>query len=340
MRAVWVTKHGGPEVLEVRETPDPEPGAGEVRVRAKACGLNFAEVMARQGLYPDAPKPPMVVGYEGAGVVDKVGAGVTEHAVGDRVWFLIRFGAHADTVVVPVAQAIKMPDAMTFEEGAAIPVNYLTAYHMLFRLARVRPGEHVLVHQAAGGVGTALLQLAKTVPDLRTYGTASASKHEHLRSLGCHHPIDYRTTDYVEEVKKLTGGRGVHAVFDALGGGDWKKGYSILRPAGILVAFGFANVNKGGRRSLWHALKQVVKIPKYSPMKLMGDNKAVAGLNLGHLWGEVPMLQEELLAIRALYEQGVFKPHIGGTYPFSRAGEAFEELAQGRNTGKVVLTPD
>src|SRR5882672_7281718 len=132
MRAIWITKHGGPEVLEVREAPDPQPQAGEVRVRIRAAGLNFAEVMARQGLYPDAPKPPCVVGYEVAGVVDALGPGVSAPAVGQRVIGLVRFGGHADTVCVPLDQLLNMPDGMDFVEAAAIPVNYVTAYHMLF----------------------------------------------------------------------------------------------------------------------------------------------------------------------------------------------------------------
>jgi NADPH:quinone reductase-like Zn-dependent oxidoreductase len=168
MRAVWITRHGGPEVLEVRETPDPEPGPGQVRVRVRAAGLNFAEVMARQGLYPDAPKPPCVVGYEAAGVVDAVGPGVSGPAVGQRVVALARFGAHAEAVCVPAEQTLALPEGTGFEEAAALPVNYLTAYHMLFRVACVRPGERVLVHMAAGGVGIAVLQLCRTVEGVVT----------------------------------------------------------------------------------------------------------------------------------------------------------------------------
>src|SRR5215468_2873408 len=209
MRAVWITKTGGPEALAVRETPDPEPGPGEVRVRVRAAGLNFAEVMARQGLYPDAPKPPCVVGYEVAGVVDALGPGAVGPAVGRRVMALVRFGGHADTVCAPAEQVLEIPDEMSFEEAAALPVNYLTAYHMLFRVANLRPDERVLVHMAAGGVGIAALQLCSTVGGVTTFGTASASKHDVLRAEGCTHPIDYRSVDYVREVRRLTGGEGV-----------------------------------------------------------------------------------------------------------------------------------
>ncbi len=225
MRAVWITRPAGPEALEVWETADPEPGPGQVRIRVRAAGLNFAEVMAAQGLYPDAPKPPCVVGYEVAGVIDVLGAGTEGHAAGQRVLALTHFGGHADVVCVPAEQVLPMPDAMSFEEAAAIPVNYLTAYHMLFRVANVRAGQRVLVHMAAGGVGLAVLQLCRTVEGVVTFGTASVVKHDVLRSEGCMHPIDYRTEDYVARVLDLTGGEGVD------GSPTWPAGSGAARPA-------------------------------------------------------------------------------------------------------------
>ncbi len=339
MHAVWITKHGGPEVLEVRQTPTPAPGTGEVRVAAKFCGLNFAEVSARQGLYPDAPKPPCIVGYEGSGIVEAVGDGVQALSCGDRVMYMSRFGGHASHAVVPAGQVLRMPEAMTFEDAAAIPVNYLTAHHMLFELARIRPGAHVLVHMAAGGVGTAALQLCQTIDDITTYGTASGRKHDYVRSHGCTHPIDYRTEDYVEQVQTLTDGRGVDVVLDALGAGDWKKGYQLLAPAGMLVAFGLANTNKGGKRRLLHVLGQLARIPRFSPLKLMDDNRAVAGCNMGHLWDEQALLRRQLEALISFYEQGAIRPHIHAIHPFEKASDAFGDLELGRNQGKVLLQP-
>ena len=234
MRAVWITRPAGPEGLEVRETADPEPGPGQVRIRVHAAGLNFAEVMAAQGLYPDAPKPPCVVGYEVAGVIDATGDGTRDHAAGRRVLALTHFGGHADVVCVPAEQVLPIPEAMSFEQAAALPVNYLTAYHMLFRVAGVRPGERVLVHMAGGGVGTAVLQLCRTVDDVEVFGTASAAKHDVLKAEGCAHPIDYHTTDYAAEIRRLTAGQGVDIVLDPLGGHDWRKGLKLLRPCGRL----------------------------------------------------------------------------------------------------------
>jgi NADPH:quinone reductase-like Zn-dependent oxidoreductase len=339
MRAVTIPKYGAPSVLEVRESADPTPKEGEVRVRVRAAGLNFAEVMARKGLYPDAPKPPLVAGYEVAGVIDAVGTGVKERSVGQRVAALVRFGGHADVVCVPEAQTFLMPDAMTFEEGAALPVNYLTAYHMLFQVFRVKPGDKVLVHMAAGGVGTAVLQLCRNLEGVTTIGTASASKHDYVRSHGCDHVIDYRTKDYVKEVNALTNGRGVDVVLDALGGPDWKKNYDLLRPSGMLIAFGWANMSTGSTRNLFKVLGQLTTIPKWSPIGLMDANKGVAGVNLGHLWGELEMLRAQGEALVEMYAQGKIKPHVDESFSFADAAKAHEKLESGKSVGKVVLVP-
>lgn len=338
MRAVWITRHGGPEVLEVRETPDPLPQPGEVRVRTGACGLNFAELMAHQGMYPDAPRTPCVVGYEAAGTVDAVGDGVDRGLVGKRVVVMVRFGAHADTVCVPQNFALAIPDQMSFEDAAAIPVNYLTAYHMLFRIAAIRPGESVLIHMAAGGVGIAALQLCRTVEGVVTFGTASASKHEVVRANGCIHPIDYHTADYFTEVMRLTGGKGVDIVLDALGGNDWRKGYRLLRPTGRLIAFGFANMAPGATRSIWRMIRQIVTVPLFTPLGLMDKNRAVAGVNLGHLWDDpyLPMAMNQLLI---MYREGQIKPHIDSRFPFAQAAQAHLRLQEGKNIGKVLMVP-
>jgi len=340
MRAVWITKAGGPEVLEVRRTPDPSPGPGEVRIRVHAAGLNFAEVMARQGLYPDAPKPPCVVGYEVAGVVDAVGPDVEGPAIGRRVLALVRFGGHADVVCAPATQVVELPESLGFEEAAAIPVNYLTAYHMLFRVANVRAGQRVLVHMAAGGVGIAVLQLCRTVPGVVTFGTASAAKHDVLREEGCTHPIDYRTDDYVARVQQLTGGEGVDLVLDALGGSDWKRGMRLLRPVGQLIAYGFANLSGGERRSVARLARQAAGLPVFTPLGLMNRNQTVSGVNLGHLWGRPELLREELDALMALWRSGDIKPRVDGVYPFERAAGAHRRLTERRNVGKVVLVPE
>ena len=339
MRSIWIARHGAPEVLELRTGPDPSPGPGEVRVRVRAAGVNFADVMARLGVYPDAPRPPCVVGYEVAGEVDAVGPGVEALAPGARVVAMTRFGGYADVVCQPAAQAVPMPEGMSFEEGAALPVNYLTAYHALFRVAALRPGERVLLHQAAGGVGLAALQLCRTVPGVVVYGTASPSKHDALRREGCAHPIDYRSLDYEVEVRRLTGGKGVDVVLDPMGGGSWRKGYRLLRPCGRLVAYGFSRLASGERRSYAAAASQLLQVPLYTPIGLMNDNRAVAGVNMLHLWGETELLRGELEALLDLYRQGAIRPHVDRTFRLEEAAEAHRHLQGRRNTGKVLLAP-
>ncbi|MFZ1863101.1 MAG: medium chain dehydrogenase/reductase family protein [Polyangiales bacterium] len=339
MRAVWISKYGKPDVFEVREAKDPDPRPGEVRIRVRASGINFADIMARQGLYRDAPPAPMVVGYEVSGLIDAVGQGVDASKEGRRVLAMTRFGGYADTVCVDAAQAYEMPDQMSFEEGAALPVTYLTAYHLLFNVFRVREGDHVLIHQAAGGVGTAACQLCRSVGGVTTYGTASRRKHEYVRSNGCDHPIDYHSFDYVSEIRKLTGNRGIDAVLDALGGENWKKGYSLLRPGGMLVAFGWADMAKYGKRRMTHVLGQFTRVPLWTPIKLMQENKGVSGVNMGHLWSEREMMAEVFASVLALYQEGAIRPHVDRSFPFGQASEAHAYIESGQNLGKVLLIP-
>ncbi len=341
MRSVWITRPGGPEVLEVRDTADPQPGPGQLRVRVRAAGLNFADVMARMGLYPDAPKPPCVVGYEVAGEVDLLGPGVAGPAPGARVLALTRFGGQAERVCVPAASAIPLPEGMSDEAAAALPVNYLTAYHMLVRVAALRPGEHVLVHMAAGGVGIAALQLCRTVEGVVTYGTASPAKHEAIRAEGCDHPIDYRSLDWEREVRRLTAGKGVDVVLDPLGGWDTRKAYRLLRPAGRVITYGMANLASGMRRRWTTLLRHGIPamLPHFSPLELMNDNRAVAGVNIGHLWGEEAMVRSEVAALLELYRRGKIRPHVDSTFPFAQAAEAHRRIQERKNVGKVVLVP-
>ena len=231
MRQVVITRHGGPEVLKVREAPDPHAGPGELRVRVAAAGINFADLMARMGLYPEAPKPPCVVGYEVCGVIDEVGAGVTNFTVGERVFGMSRFGGYSDLVLLPVAQTFKMPDAMTFEQGAALPVVSITAHHMMLGLGNLRRGSRILIHSAAGGVGVAAVQIAKT-RECEVLGVASAGKHDFLRSIGVQHCLD-ASANLTEQVRAIVGGPGRDLGLDP-GGGILGVGVSAGggRPAG------------------------------------------------------------------------------------------------------------
>jgi NADPH:quinone reductase-like Zn-dependent oxidoreductase len=233
MRQVVTTRNGGVEVLEVQEAPDPKAGPGEVLVQVKAAGLNFADILARQGLYPDGPKKPCVMGYEVAGVVEAVGEGVDPQLRGTAVVAMTRFKGQAEKVVVAANQLFEKPESLTFEQAAAVPVNYLTAYALLVVMGGLRQGESVLIHNAGGGVGIAAIDIARKI-GATTYGTASPGKHEFLRERGLDHPIDYRNQDWLPVLKQLTGDRGVELVIDPIGGSHWKKSYAALRTTGRL----------------------------------------------------------------------------------------------------------
>jgi synaptic vesicle membrane protein VAT-1 len=338
MRQVWIPRIGAPEVLETREAPDPEPGDGQVRVRVKASGVNFADIMARMGLYPDAPPLPTVVGYEVAGTVDKLGAKADGVKVGDRVLALCRFGGYSDTVIAPVEQVIPIPDHLTFEKAAAIPVNYVTAWLMLIHHGNVQKGDRVLVHAVAGGVGVAAVQICKW-RGAEIIGTASGSKHARLRELGVAHCIDYTREDFEAEVKRITNGGGCDLILDAVGGKSFMKSYRSLAPMGKLMMFGVSSFAPGQKRSIVAALRGFMAMPKFGAIPLMNDNRGVIGVNLGHLWEQRAKLRGMMEEIRSLAAAGTFDPIVDATFPFERASEAHAYLQGRKNFGKVLLTP-
>jgi NADPH:quinone reductase-like Zn-dependent oxidoreductase len=336
MRQILISRYGAPEVMVAREAPSPVPAAGEVRIAVRAAGVNFADVLARVGLYPDAPKPPLVVGYEVAGIVNAIGAQVTRFAVGDRVVALTRFGGYASEAVAHQAYVFPFHD-LSDAEAAALPVNYLTALLALYKMANVVAGETVLIHGAGGGVGIAAIQLAR-LRRATIIGTASASKHPALRSLGVDYLVDYRTTNVEFEVRQICGKRGVDVVLDSLGGRSFATSYRLLAPLGRLVMFGVSSISRGERRNWLHAARAMLQMPRFKPLSLINHNRAVFGLNLAHLWDErgaltaaMQFLLDEVGAKRLL-------PVIARTFPLERAGDAHRYMQGRGNIGKIVLT--
>jgi NADPH:quinone reductase-like Zn-dependent oxidoreductase len=343
MKALVLTGSGGPEVLKVEERPDPDVGPGEVRIAVRAAGLNFADTMARLGLYPDAPKTPCVLGYEVAGEVESVGEGVADFAVGDRVMAGTRFGGQAELVTVPADQALPLPDRLSFEQGAAFPVNYGTAFAALILMGGMREGDRVLIHAAAGGVGIAATQLARNAR-AEIFGTASAAKHEAIREQGVFHPIDYRSLDFEAEVRRITGGEGVDLVIDAIGPTSFRKDYRLLRPGGRLVMYGLSEATRDGRRDLSRTLRSLVRMPTatwpwWRSLTAMNENKGVFGLNMLKWWEEEGSLDRVTEPLLADLEAGRLEPVVAESFPFERAGEAHMFLGERRNVGKVVLFP-
>jgi len=332
VRTVVITKHGGPGVLEVQERPDPALGAGQVRIDVAASGINFADVMARMGLYPDAPKPPCVVGYEVAGTVTEVGEGVTAFSPGQRVLAGTSFGGYASQVVVPADDAVALPDRLSFEQGAAIPVNYATAWAGLIGYGSLQPGERVLIHSAGGGVGIAATQIAKR-SGAEIYGTASPSKHQRIAELGVEHPLDYTREGWDRGLPKFD------IILDAVGGPSFRRSYNLLRPGGRLVAFGASAVVSGERRNIATALKAVVRMPRFNMVKQMSESKAVIGLNMLTLWKDRGTLRPWIEPLQEMLDDGTIEPVVGGEFTFENTGEAQGMITARRNVGKVVITP-
>lgn len=339
MRRIWIPKIGPPEVLTVREDPDPIPGAAEVLVDVKAAGVNFADIMARLGIYPDAPKLPAVVGYEVAGIIASSGADASRFRPGDRVVALCRFGGYAERVVVPEAQVFPLPENLSFEEGAAVLVNYLTAYQSLEVMAGLKSGERVLVHSAGGGVGLAALDLCRHA-GADVIAVASPGKHARLRERGAALVLDGRG-DWEKELLAALGGRRIDIALDPNGGDSWRKSYRALAPTGRLVVFGFAAAATGKKRSLLSLWKTVAGIPwlTLSPLALIDANKGVLGVNMGHLWDEGERVHRWGETIFQRIAEGRLKPHVDRAFPFAEAAAAHRYLQDRKNFGKVVLVP-
>ncbi len=343
MRAVVITAAGGPEVLQVQERPEPQVAPGEVRIAVKAAGINFADLLARTGMYPDAPKLPAVVGYEVAGEVETVGAGVEGVAVGDRVMAGSKFGGHAELVTVAAGDLLPLPEFFSYEQGAAVPVNYATAYAGIVMMGGLRERDRLLIHAAAGGVGIAATQIASK-RGAEIFGTASAAKHDAIRAQGVEHAIDYRNRDFEAEVMRITGGEGIDIAFDAIGPSSFRKDYRLLRPGGRLVCFGVSEVQAGQRRSVVSAVRGLAgmmsaTMPWWKSLAIMNENKGVFGLNMLAWWEREGSIDRAIEPLRADLESGEIEPVVAASFPFERAADAHRFIHERRNVGKVVLTP-
>lgn len=338
MRQVVTTKNGDVEVLEVQEKPDPAPGKGQVVIQVKAAGLNFADILARQGLYPDGPKKPCVMGYEVAGVVEAVGEGASAALLGKAVVAMTRFGGQSDKVIVSAQQLFEKPQSLSFEQGAAIPVNYLTAWALMYVMGSLHAGESVLIHNAGGGVGLAAIDIAKKIGAV-SYGTASPGKHEFLRQRGLNHAIDYRNQDWLPALKELTNGRGVDLILDPIGGQHWKKSYAALRHTGRLGMFGVSAASANGLKGKVKLLKAALQMPRFHPLGLLNKNRGVFGLNMGHMWHEPEKVANWMKVILDGVSEGWVQPHVDKAFEFSKAAEAHSYMEGRKNIGKVVLVP-
>lgn len=340
IQQIVIPKAGAPSVLRIESKQLAAPGPGEVQVQVHAAGINFADILARQGLYPDAPPMPLVVGYEVSGVVTAQGTGLDEDWIGREVLGLTRFGGYSSGVNVPAIQLFPKPDALSHAEAASIPVAYVTAWQMVVIQGGLRAGDTILIQNAGSGVGLAAIDIANSI-GARTIGTASAGKHAFLATRGLGDAVDYRTGDWVAEVLSLTDGKGVDLVIDPLGGESFRKSLKVLRPTGRLGMYGVSAASNNGKVAGKLSLaKTAVRMPFFHPVGLMNDNRGAFGTNLGHMWEEVDRIRTWMADLAAGLDDGWIHPHVDSSFAFSKAADAHAHIEARKSTGKVVLVPD
>jgi NADPH2:quinone reductase len=338
MRAAVVTKFGPPEVLQFRDLNVPAIGEGRVLVRTRAIGLNFAEVFARLGYYPAVPKPPFVPGIEFSGVVDAVGTLVRGIKKGDRVFGFTKHNAYAEYVSVPREFILRMPRTMSFEDAAAFGVTSLTAYHGLVTLAHLRRGERLLIHAAAGGVGTAALQIARHLGAIAYATVGSQAKMKVAEELGAEVVVNYSEDDFAAVIRNETNGAGLDVIFDSVGGKIMRKGWKLLAPMGRYVLYGFAAVaNERGVNKL-KALQESISVPLIYPPSMVTRNVSLMGFNLYFLAQKTKYLQKAMEQLLRWYDKGILRPIVGSVFPFDKIVEAQRFLQSRKSVGKVVVT--
>jgi NADPH2:quinone reductase len=338
MRAAVLVRHGDARTaFELREVPDPVPAPHEVLIRVEAFGLNFADVMARLGLYRDAPPLPAVLGYDVAGTVVQAGPEAQgTFQPGDRVAALTRFGGYAEYAAADSRAVVRIPPELEAGAATALMTQYGTAYFMTDQITRLFPGDQVLIHAAAGGVGTALVQLALH-RGCTVYGTAgSDEKLDYLRQQGVQHPINYRREDFAEAVQAIGGARPLDAVFDPVGGPSVKRGMQLLRPGGRMLVYGASSLTDA--RNIFQKLRVALGFGFYSPIGFVGQSKSLIGVNMLRIADHRPAyLQETLEGVVRLAAEGVLRPVTGGVYPAEQIGEAHAALGGRQTMGKLVM---
>jgi len=327
--------HGEPDkAFALRDAELPALKEGQAILESEGFGLNFADVMARRGIYQDAPPLPSVIGYEAVGrLVQDCGP----YRKGRRVLAFTRFGGYASHIVVSEQTIRAIPDSMPLGEALALAVQFCTAYHAAYECVNVFPDDHVLVHAAAGGVGTLLVQLLR-LKGCTIYGTAgSDAKLDYLRQQGVHHPINYRSQDFVGVIKGKLGTRGLDVVFDPLGGSNFKRGFGLLGKGGRIVGFG-ASEQLGGGLQIIDTLKLAWNFGLFSPIQLLISSKAMIGINMLHIADDRPhVLGRCMEAGIEMWQKGAIRPVVGAEFLHTQLAEAHRLLESRQSTGKVVV---
>lgn len=342
MKQITLVKEGdAASAFEMREVTTPNPGHNEVLVKVAHFGLNYADVMARKGLYNDRPNIPCVLGYEVVGKIESLGEGVKEFSVGDLVLGFTKFNGYASHCIVPVLGLVRLSLGTNPAEATALATQYCTAWYGAKHLVRLLEGDKVLVHAAAGGVGTALVQIAKNA-GCTVFGTAgSDEKLEYLRSIGVDHAINYRSQDFVKEIDRILGDDRLDVAFDPIGGANFKQSFSLLGSGGRIVAFGassWSDTNGG----FIDKLKLAFGFGFFHPILLLMKSKSMLGLNMLRIAENKPkLLQLIMQEVYAEYQKGALKPHVGGSFPVEQVAEAHAFLEKRKSIGKIsVYWPD
>lgn len=336
MKAVVLIKNGSAfKAFEIREIPKPSVMQGEVLIKVAAFGLNFADVMARNGMYKEAPPLPAVLGYDVAGTIEEIGDGVQNLKKGDRVTAMTRFGGYAAYAVTNASAVAIIPDQLDAATATALTTQYCTAFYAASEMVNLHNGNKVLIQSGAGGVGTALIQFAK-YKQCEIFATAgSGDKINYLKQLGAHHPINYNTENFETVIKKITGQKGVNVIFDAVGGKSVKKGMRLLAPGGRLVCYGAAALSN---KNIFGKIKTALQFGFYHPAMLMMPSKSIIGINMLAIADSQPAVIERCLsAVMKLYEAGIFAPEIAKVFNANEIAEAHDFLEKRKSIGKVVV---
>jgi NADPH2:quinone reductase len=342
-KRVIVTQYGGPEMITVIEEDIPAPGAGEVRVRVLAAGVSLPDVLAREGVHPETPRVPYTPGWDLVGTVDQLGAGVTGFELHQAAAAMPIHGCYAQYVCVPHRKLVPVPAGLDAAEAVALVLNYTTAYQMLHRSAKARPGQRMLIHGASGGVGSAMLQLAK-LAGVEMYGTCSAQGAGVVRELGGI-PIDYKNADFVKEIHRLTGD-GVDAVFDGIGGNNLWRSRDALSEGGRVVTYGFQSKMRGGRMASRsegrHSIRESAELGRYILENwFKPGRKKMVPYSIQWLMRVKPAwFRHDLLTLLDLLSRGEIKPLIAERLRLEDARRAHEMLGAGGVLGKIVLLPN
>tara|TARA_B110000008_G_C16952822_1_gene557017 strand:- start:269 stop:1291 length:1023 start_codon:yes stop_codon:yes gene_type:complete len=335
MERIVYTRIGGPDSIEIINEKLEQAVENEVKVRVYRAGINFADLMMRQGLYGSNPEFPFTPGYEVSGIITEMGDDVENLKIGDRVIAMTGFGGYAEEVIVSSNRIIPMPNNMSFDQAAAMPVTYGTAYHMLVHLGGIKDGDSILIHHAAGGVGTAAAQICKSFGAKIIIGTASKSKKEFVESMGMYF-VDRDSEDFVKVCKKLTNGKGVHQAIDPVAGKHLMKSYNSLRNGGKLHCFGASSAVPKEKRSMMAALRMMINTPKFNPIKMMNSNKAIFGVHMGRMDDE-EVFRSHLKELGMLLKNGEIDPIIDSVWRFEDVSKAQKHMHQRKNKGKVLL---